>query len=259
MTLSRLAAGEFERVRPLIPGGIGHVSFSHAVLDGTMPGQVWVDDPIVSRTAIVMSDADFCLAYGEPRAGLVREALPAMLAASAAEKPELWATSDGWADALAFIGPRRYRNEFHFDGLPATATRRDLPPGYRLAALTAALAASFASAGVDPWVVRIWGGPERFAAEAFGWAVLTDDGRLASFCTTCSIGGGEAEIEIGTADGHRRRGLAAVAGARFIESCIEGSLRPAWTCASNNAGSNRLAELLGFRFTRKIAGYPLRA
>ncbi len=257
MSLVRLAPSEFQHVLPLIPLGIGHVSFSHAVIEGTMAGQVWVDDPENAATAIVMSDADFCLAFGEPRGDLVGESLDELLAANRAEKPELWATTDGWAEALAFLGSAASRNEFHFDGLPDGGARRPLPPGYRLAPLDASLATTFAEAGVDPWVVHIWGGPERFAKEAFGCAVLDDSGALASFCTTCSIGGGEAEVEIGTADAHRRQGLAAIAGAAFISDCRERGLVPAWTCAAGNAGSNRLAEILGFRFARTIAGYPL--
>lgn len=257
MSLVRLAPSEFGRVLPLIPHGVGHVSFSHAVIEERMPGQVWVDDTSSPATAVVMSDADFCLAFGEPRGDLVRESLREILAANHSEKPELWATTDAWAEALGFLGPPASRNEFHFDGLPDSVARLPIPSRYRLASLDAGLAATFGQAGVDPWVVRIWGGPERFATEAFGWAVLDDSGRLASFCTTCSIGGGEAEIEIGTADLHRRRGLAAVAGAKFISDCLERGLVPAWTCAAGNAGSNRLAEILGFRYARTISGYPL--
>lgn len=256
MSLIRLAPSEFPRVLPLIPGGVGHVSFAHAVIEETMPGQVWADDARNPATAVVMSDADFCLAFGAPRGDLVRESLPEMVAANRAEKPELWATTDGWAEALAFLGPPASRNEFHFEGLPVSA-QRELPTRYRLAPLDASLAATFGQAGVDPWVVSIWGGPERFAREAFGWAVLDESGTLASFCTTCSVGGCEAEIEIGTADAHRRQGLAAAAGARFIAGCLERRLVPAWTCAAGNAGSNRLAEILGFRYTRTVTGYPL--
>jgi len=257
VSLLRLEPAECPRALPLIPHGIGHVSFSHAVIEGTMPGQVWADNAAHPATAVVMSDADFCLAFGEPRGDLVRESLPELLAANNSEKPELWATTDGWAAELAMLGPPSHRNEFHFEGLPGSEASPQLPPGYRLAPLEPALAATFGQAGVDPWVVRIWGGPERFATDAFGWAVLDESGALASFCTTCSIGGGEAEIEVGTASAHRRKGLATAAGARFIAGCIERGLVPAWTCAAGNAGSNRLAEILGFRFTRTVTGYPL--
>lgn len=257
MVLARVPTEAFGRVRPLIPHGIGHVTFSLGILDGRMPGQVWVDDPDEPRTAIVMSDADFGLVFGEPVANLVRESLPAMLAENNAEKPELVATSPAWATALSFLGEPRRRNEYHFAGLPPGVTRI-LPPTYRLAPIDVAIARMFEGA-VDPWVVEaVWGGPERFVERAFGWAVLSDDGSLASFCTVCAIGGGEAEVEIGTDPGHRRRGLALAAGARFIVESLSRGLTPAWTCSTGNAGSERLAELLGFQFVRTVDCFALR-
>ncbi len=255
--LVRLDPASFDRVRAFVPHGIGHVTFSLGVLEGRMPGQVWADDQEEPRTAIVMSDADFCLAFGEPRADLVRESLPAMIAENRAEKPELWATTDEWAAALAFLGGHRRRNEYHFAGLPPGAGKA-LPAGYRLVAIDLSVARMFEGA-VDPWVVNtVWGGPERFVEQAFGWAVLAAGGNLASFCAVCAIGGGEAEVEIGTNPEHRRRGLALAAGAPFIEDCLARGLTPAWTCASGNAGSERLAELLGFAFVRTVTGYALR-
>jgi GNAT acetyltransferase len=257
MPLVALRQPDLERVKRLVTRGIGHVTFSLGVLERRMPGQVWVDDPSAPRTAVVMSDADFCLAFGEPQPELVRKSLPAMIAGNHAEKPELWATTDEWAAALSFLGEPRKRNEYHFTGLPS-ASARPLPAGYRLIPIDVGIARMFQGA-VDPWVVNaVWGGPERFVEQAFGWAVLTANGALASFCTVCAIGGGEAEVEIGTNPAHRRRGLALATGARFIEDCLARGLTPAWTCATGNAGSERLADLLGFRFTRTITGFPLR-
>jgi len=255
--LVRLGPASFDGVRALIPHGIGHVTFSLGVLEGRMSGQVWADDPAAPRTAVVMSDADFCLAFGEPRPDLVGASLPTMMAENRAEKPELFATTDEWAAALAFLGEHRRRNEYHFTGLPPGAGRA-LPAGYRLVPIDVSVARMFEGA-VDPWVVNVvWGGPERFVQQAFGWAVLAADGALASFCAVCAIGGGEAEVEIGTNPDHRRRGLALAAGARFIEDCLVRGLIPAWTCATGNAGSERLAALLGFRFVRTVTGYALR-
>lgn len=256
--LVRVGPETFDAVRLLVPHGIGHVTFSLGVLEGRMPGQVWTDDPVAPRTAIVMSDADFSLAFGEPRRDLVRETLPEIMAANRAEKPELWAPTDAWAAELAFLGPSRQRNEYHFAGIPKGIAERPVPAGCDLVPIDLDIARKFEGA-VDPWVVNtVWGGPERFMQQAFGWAVLTEKRELASFCTVCAIGGGEAEVEIGTNPAHRRRGLALVAGAQFVKECLARGLTPAWTCQAGNAGSERLAELLGFEFARHVTGYPLR-
>lgn len=255
--LVRVFQDRYAAVHELVPPGIGHLAFSLGVLEGRMPGQVWVDAPDAPAIAIVMSDADFCLAFGQPHPEIVRASLPDMLAANHAEKPELWATTAGWANALAFLGEPNRRNEYHFQSLPDQAAEHKLPPGYSLHPIDLHIARMF-EGRVDPWVVNIvWGGPDRFVERSFGWAVLARDGTLASFCATCAIGGGEGEVEIGTSDAHRRKGLAAIAGARFIQDCLSRNLTPAWTCATGNLGSERLAELLGFRLTRTVDGFAL--
>lgn len=245
-------------ILPLVPPSseAGHMTFVHAMLEGRQRGQVWVDDAGQPRSAVVMSDADFCVAIGEARGDLVAASLPAMMAECRAEKPQLLASTPAWEAALNPLSAvKRPRNEYHFRGLPEAMASLRPPGGYKLVPLDADIARKF-EGRVDPWVVRIWGGPGRFVEEAFGWAVMRGD-ELASFCTACAIGGREAEIEIGTADDSRKLGLATVAGAAFIRSCFERRLDPAWTCEVGNTGSERLAEKLGFEFFRTIGGYAL--
>lgn len=79
--------------------------------------------------------------------------------------------------------------------------------------------------------------------------------------TACAFGGPtgcvEAEIEIGTAPRFRGSGLAEVVGRAFIAEAERRGFVPSWTCAAGNLPSARLAERLGFRFTRHVVGFPL--
>lgn len=255
-----LERGQFGCVRQLLPapGEAGHLAFAHAVLDGSQAGEVLVDDAVQPRSAVVANVHGFWLAAGEPSAALVAASVPE-LAALVREPTALWATTEAWDAALAtvFTG-RQLRNEYRFSGGAAPAG--PLPADYRLVDLDAAIAARFAGR-VDPWVVAAWGGPGAFPDPAFGAAMLDSSGALASFCTTCAIGGPpghvEAEVEVGTWDGARQRGLATAAGMDFLRQCRERGLHPAWTCAADNEASHRLAVRLGFAFTRQVAGYPI--
>ena len=109
--------------------------------------------------------------------------------------------------------------------------------------------------------MRVWGGPAHFAADSFGVAVL-HRAELVADCTACAIGGpredAEAEIEIGTAPVHQRRGLATAAAVAFFEQCSRRGLKPAWTCDSRNEASRVLAEQLGFKYFRSVVGFRLR-
>jgi hypothetical protein len=257
MPLSVAPTSAYERVRALVPSPdeAGHMALVHGVLDGLMPGRFFVDDAHAPRTVVSCGEHGFWFGLGEPNGELVRHGLPELRAAIGPYATELWATTDAWAEALnPLFAEHKSRNEYHFVG-PNDTLRSQLPPGFELVPLDVAIARKFEGA-VDPWVVNIWGGPERFASMAFGWAVMRGD-ELARFCTTCGLGGGEAEVEIVTNDRYRRLGLATVAGAAFVRTALEHGYRPAWTCSTGNTGSERLAEKLGFAEFRRITGYPM--
>lgn len=251
---------QFVRVRPIMPpaSDAGHLAFAHAVVDGLMPGSIIVDDLVLPGGAIIENDCDFHVAVGEPPHHgvdtLVREAV----AANKAGRGDIWCSNERWADALRphFSGSR-WRNEYHPPTtLPPT---RDLPPGYTLVSIDARIAARFAEDGVDPWVIDIWGGIDAFLAQTFGFAVVDEAGKLASFCTFCGLGGGEAEIEIGTSDTHRQKGLAYIAGRAFMAESMSRGIAPAWTCATDNEPSARLADSLGYHYFRKVEGFSISA
>jgi len=229
---------------------------AHAVIDGRMPGHVLADRAAQPRSAIVLNDGGFHTAFGEPP----DEPLSALVAWLVTElvSPEpglLIDVSGRWAVALRGLLPGAYaRDEYHAPTAPPQA--RPLPAGFRLVPLDADIARRFEGA-VDPWVVRIWGGPEAFAQQAFGHAVLGPGGELASFCATLAIGGGEAEVEIGTADAYKARGLAHAAGCAFMTECYARGLVPAWTTRADNRPSQRLAASLGYVRFRSVECLPL--
>jgi RimJ/RimL family protein N-acetyltransferase len=258
--MEELPASERRRILPLVPAveQAGHMAFVHAVLERRMPGRVLVDDVAAPRTALVLTASGFHFALGEPDATAVDSAIPGLLeregsVASAA----LWATSRAWESALDRVFAARVtRKEFERDGTPRVDDLPALSANHRLAPLDAAVAARLADS-VDDWLLRAWGGIGPFVEQAFGVAILRGE-EIASFCAACALGGGEAEVEVGTAPRHRRRGLATHAALAFFSSCERRGLRPAWTCASGNVPSERLARRLGFRPVRYVAGYPLR-
>lgn len=250
-----VAPEAYPEIVPLVPSHevAGHMTFPHAVLSGLMPGAVFVTED--RESAIILNHCGFHVAIGEANGAAVAEAMPGIIAALEDEPGSLLCSTPEWAAALSpLFAESLSRNEYRWDDAPTRGNGRP-PDGLRLARITADIAERFQDA-VDPWVVRIWGGPEEMARKSFGWALLDGD-VLASFCAACAIGGGEAEIEIGTNPAYQRRGLAEVVGRSFISLARLSKLMPAWTCDSANEGSIKLAEKLGFEFTREITGFPL--
>src|SRR5262249_20778528 len=110
--------------------------------------------------------------------------------------------------------------------------------------------------GLDPWFLRIVGGRKEFLARDFGYCAL-HEGRVVSMCASCGTGGGEVELEVGTAAEFRGQGLATMACRAFIEHCQRVGVRPGYTCAAGNAPSASVAHKLGFIPTEDIPCYPL--
>ena len=261
--MQELLAPDLERLRPLVPPHreAGHMAFVHAIIDGQQPGSVFVDDVTAPRSALAFNHSGFAFALGEARPDLVGPKLPWLMDQPwmTAEPTSLWCTTPAWGPALSpFYKESISRDEFHFEPRSAP-TSAPLPAGYSIVPLDEALAERWGD-GLDPWVVRVWGGAARFAREAFGIGVLFE-GKLVTICTVCAIAGHpgeiEAEIEIGTDAMHRRKGLAVSAAVAFFEQCRERGVIPAWTCDSKNEPSQRAAVRLGFREFRKVVGFSM--
>jgi len=256
-----LTADHFDRAMPLVPANreAGHMAFVHSVLTGSMPGRAFVDSARAPRSAMVLNDSGFHFAIGDAPADLGAEALRPVVEAVSGEYGTLWATTAAWRAALGpLLVERGTRKEFHAPEGPLPRAPV-LPKGYRVVVIDEAIAAKFGG-GTDPWVIRIWGGAERFVEQCFGFAIMDGD-TLASFCTACALGGPpgavEAEIEIGTDPRYRQRSLATRVALAFMTECRARGLVPAWTCQSTNEASDRLARRLGFTFFREVTGYAV--
>jgi GNAT superfamily N-acetyltransferase len=253
-----------DRLLPLVPSShdAGHMAFVHAVTEGRQSGHAFVDRADAPRSALVFNHSGFGFALGEARPDMVALRLDDLIAQASirAQPTALWCTAPAWADALRlFVCEERSRDEFHFDRARAP-TIAPLAPGYRLQPLDATRIERWGE-GLDQWLVHAWGGAARYAEHAFGIAVLHRDAMVAD-CAACAIGGprgeAEAEIEIGTAPTHRRKGLAIAAGVAFFEHCRARGLEPAWTCDTRNEPSRLLANVLGFTYFRSVVGFRLR-
>lgn len=239
------------------------MAFVHAVLDGAMPGAVFVDDAAAPRAAVVANDCDFWFALGAPDAAFLAAVIPVLVEERTryAPRPWLWATTAAIADVLApMFAESERRKEFHWQP-EAAAPAAGLPPGITLAPLDAALAGRIAG-HMDPWIANIFGGPEALTARSFGWFAV-DGGEPVAMCIACAIGGPdgaiEAEIEVGTDPAYQQRGLATAVVSAFIATCRERGALPAWTCAADNEPSWRLAQRCGFVEFREVTGHTIRA
>lgn len=260
MPLTRLPAGSVHLAQRLMEEWEyhSHRCLAEVMFEGRQDGTVFVDDPRRPRTALLCPANGFYFACGEVNAALIAETLPE-LRRSLDPKAFLNATTAAWKDALAPMFAHAVpRLGFVRDGSAGAAS--PLPPGFEMTPVTVAIASAWSRRpdrmGMDPWIFEIWGGPERFEEQSFGFAVVKD-GEAVAFTAACAIGGGEAEVEVGTAAPFRRRGLATATCLAFIAECERRGLEPTWTADSSNGASLALAARLGYRATEEMWGFPL--
>jgi RimJ/RimL family protein N-acetyltransferase len=235
-----------------------HLALAHSVFEGRQAGRIFADEAAAPRTILVAPASGFCFLFGEADGGSVERFLPEFLARHLPGQPELYGASAAWTARLDLLFERRVvRTGFELASETAMAAEgaAPLPAGFTLVPLTARLREAWQE-GLDPWIWRIWGGPEGFEARSFGFAVMAES-TIASFCAACGIGGGEAEIEVGTVPEYRGQGLATAAARAFMQECRRRGLRPAWSCGIRNAPSDAVARKLGFVAIEEVTGYPL--
>ncbi len=235
-----------------------HRPLAEALFEGRQGGAIFVDDAAQPHTALICPKSGFHFACGDVRADLVAETLSEMRD-SLDPKAELYATSTAWREGLAKYFDRPIcRLGYEHDGRAREASAP--PEGFELAPITPAMASTWNPAadrsGLDPWIFDIWDGPEGFAERSFGFAVLSA-GRPIAFTAACAIGGGEAEVEVGTARAWRQRGLATVTCLAFMAECRARGLTPTWTTSSDNSASIALAKRLGYTATEEVWGFRL--
>ncbi|WMJ88157.1 GNAT family N-acetyltransferase [Anaerocolumna sp. MB42-C2] len=86
--------------------------------------------------------------------------------------------------------------------------------------------------------------------------VITYNGKIISGASSYTIYNDGIEIEIGTREEFRNKGLAQIVGAALILACREKGLYPSWDAA--NLTSVHLAERLGYEYDKPYDTYMLR-
>ena len=95
---------------------------------------------------------------------------------------------------------------------------------------------------------------EKYKKLGLGVAVLKDGNLVAAASSYSSFKNG-IEIEIGTKEEYRRRGLASVCGAKLILECLNLGWYPSWD--ARIMCSLKLAEKLGYHFDHEYVAYDV--
>jgi GNAT superfamily N-acetyltransferase len=275
--IQELDQQEISKVRPLFRP-LEHLLFCRAVLEGSHPGRVFVDDPVSPQTAFLITREVWSYLAGEPdnaafnralnraifRREIVGEGVPLLQITC---HPRAWERQIG-----VVCHPRQPVAETrrHYVGRNLQYDwRASVPDGFAVHPISRALLARPGLSLPDD-VKNLIEGEDPSAGplgNGFGYVLLHEDAasgspQVASYALVdCIAGTADSKARAGdiflfTADEYRRRGLATIASAATVEHGLAHGLAwIAWDCAEHNLGSRRTAERLGFELAREYTMY----
>ncbi len=244
----------FGRARGLFAETWMDGAFIWGAFEGRLAGRVFVDDPERPTAAMLVQAFEYYVA-GAPGASELRRFIAAAPAEAevfekmygyvATNTPFAQALLDDHAGRLRVIARRGYRWGADEAAGAALDRWRDMPAGLAIRPLDRTLAERV-DRELNQSIASFWDGYDRFLSGGFGFCALAGDA-LAAVAYAAGVGGGEANIDVFTAEAFRRQGLAARACVAFVAHCRAHGMVATWDCDSNNAASARLATALGFR------------
>jgi hypothetical protein len=92
---------------------------------------------------------------------------------------------------------------------------------------------------------RFWGNKNDFLNHSLA-KILMYRGKPTSICYAAAVADGVAEIDVATLPEYWKHHFGKIVCSSFIRECLDRRIIPNWDCFTNNVGSMRLAESLGF-------------
>jgi RimJ/RimL family protein N-acetyltransferase len=250
--LTEIAPGPSDgSLESLLPADVPTRPRAIAVLDGTLNGRVWVDDPGEPRTVLVIETADGTVYAG---GAVTREQVAGALAGVETRAGDLIfgfrGSEDPLRDAVP-VAPYWKGQAIDFtdrrpDGDEADVIDPALPDGIRVVPIDATVLPR------TEWyedTLHAFGSLDRWESLGAGWAVAAGEELLAE-CTAGPRTRGLLEMGVVTREAHRRRGYGTLVSRLVARACEARGDRVWWNANAGNQPSLAIARRIGFRQER---------
>lgn len=260
-----LKPAELGQARPLFRALDHHLAVN-AILEGTVPGTIYVDDRTFPHAAFTRFKHR-CFLVGSPENDAFNEALRRLIAATLCPQslragPRLVALTvapESWEGKLDLIlmdkHPIKAQHQFYLFEELKHDWRALLPEGFRLRLIDASLLKERQLKNLELLEDELCSerpSVHEFLDKSFGVAALHGD-ELAGWCTSEYNSGDRCEVGIGTLRPYQRRGLATAMASALIEhSMSRGITHIGWHCFADNEASAATALKAGFQ---KVCDY----
>ncbi len=260
---------DYEKVRRIF-APIDYQLTIRAVIEGTCPGKVYVDNIDNPRSAFMCSVEGNYLA-GNVNNDSFNAALRDLILNRIFAGDSLWVSADymvvcihpeSWTTKFDVIfetrPPQKIPRKYYTYTSLKIDWKEKLPEGFSIHRVNQEFLKRTDLDIPDHltnWMKANWGSIEDFLGRGFGFAMIHNN-NVVSWCIADCVSGEECEIGIRTHEDYRRRGLATLNTAATVDYCLsKGFTKIGWHSNEENLGSIGTAEKVGFSLTHEYIWY----
>ena len=266
--ISKLNQQDYERVQPLLKGMEYNLVIS-AVLAGTSPGMVYVDDMGDPQTAFLCTVEGYYV-LGVASNAAFNQALNELILTKffggdtvRGDETDfaLYYHPESWEDQMGVIFKgkhpiKEYRRHYACRDVKVDWVDQ-IPPSYSLVRVDGKFLAKTRLrnfSAVAGWINTNWNTIDEFLKMGRAFCLLQDE-VIASWCIADCVSGDLCEVGIHTDPEYRRQGLGTLTAAACVADFLaSGYSAVGWHCSENNLSSRGVAEKVGFELTHR---YPI--
>ncbi len=268
--INELKKRDYEKVRSLF-AELEWNLITSAVIEGTSPGRVYVDQVKKPRTAFMCTVEGYYLAgYDRNDAfntSLNRLIFEKFFAEDTIRKDEtdvaIGFHPDSWRDKMPIIFHGRMplttaRRHYVCTELKAEHWKDQAPIGFQVQRIDEHLLQTSRleiPEHLTGWMKTNWGSIDSFLHKGFGFCTLGDT-QVVSWSVADCISGDACEVGIHTHENYRRQGLATITAAATVDYALSNGFQyVGWHCDEYNLPSIKTAEKVGFKLERKYTQF----
>ncbi|MGN7312973.1 GNAT family N-acetyltransferase [Alkalicoccobacillus gibsonii] len=256
-------------LRLLQEGGLAE---GRAVIEGTSPGRVFVDNLDQPKTGIVwLYSNDGFIFFGDAENVPFNQALNDFI--NQTIKPEAKKVGLEWFEALGYhpgwnqtfervfqhrtIGSWNQRVYLLEEGSFIEPKKEHIPETFQCVKLNRDILSNNKIKNLPQLkeeILEFWPSIHSFLHHGLGYCMIYEH-EIVSYCFSGYVAGNVHCMGVETYKPYRGRGFAKHVAAAFIKECLDSNKIPYWDCMETNLASVAVAEKLGFKQQFDYQGY----
>ena len=252
---------DYHKVIPLFEGIDHSIAEIFSVIEGNIPGKIFVDDRESPKTVFMYPKDSFFYVGGYENNSKFNNEMYKMIFENILDDSSegelvLFYFTEGWSEKLDILFKDKEaikitRKVFEFNKDLFTFNKIDieqsLPGEFTLKEIDGIVAEKIG-------VIKTWNSIEDFLQKGIGQCIIKNEEIIAA-CYSIYYGSRKGEVNIFTKGPYRGKGFGKIVATAYIDSCISKGITPGWSCWPYRKESYNLAKKLGFEEKEDVKAY----